>query len=153
MLAHSFSTVIGRLAAVESDGFITAVLLSNHPPGNMPEGTSPVLIEAERQITEYLSGQRRSFDLPVRTDFDGFRKDVMEAMLRIPYGKMMSYAELARESGHPNAYRAVGTVCRTNPLPLIYPCHRVIPSTGGIGAYGGTPEVKERLLRIEGALQ
>ncbi len=153
MLAHSFSTIIGRLTAVESDGRITMVMLDNHPQANIAEGATPLLLEAERQITEYLSGERRGFDLPVGLECDGFRKDVMEAMARIPYGTTVSYGELARRSGHPDAYRAVGTVCRLNPLPLIYPCHRVVPSGGGIGAYGGTPEVKEKLLRLEGALQ
>ncbi len=153
MLAHSFPTSIGRLTAVEYNGLLTRILFANHTPGNMPQGESPVLIEAERQITDYLSGKRRDFDLPLDIRCSGFRKDVMDAMARIPYGTTVTYGELAEMSGHPNAARAVGNVCKTNPLPLIYPCHRVVPSTGGIGAYGGTPKVKEYLLRIEGALQ
>ncbi len=101
MLAHSFSTDIGRLTAVESDGRVVMILLANHPPADMAEGETRLLLETERQITQYLSGERGDFDLPVGTGFIGFRKDVMDAMARIPYGTTVSYGELARDPGTP----------------------------------------------------
>ena len=69
----------------------------------------------------------------------------------IPYGSTESYATVAAATGNPTAVRAVGTACARNPLPLVVPCHRVVRSDGTLGQYGGGPEVKERLLRMEGA--
>ena len=152
MLAHSFSTVLGPMTAVESDGHLVMLLYSGSPPDGAETGASPLLAETEKQVKEYLSGKRDVFDLPVNGGFEGFSEEVMDAMSRIPYGSTMTYGELAEMSGHPGAARAVGTVCRKNPLPLIYPCHRVVPSSGGIGNYSGAPGAKGYLLRMEGSL-
>ena len=151
MLAHSFSTVLGPMTAVESDGRVTMLLYSGSPPEGAETGTSPLLIKTETQVREYLSGNRKGFDLPIDGGFEGFSEEVMDAMSRIPYGSTVTYGELAEMSGHPGAARAVGTVCRKNPLPLIYPCHRVVPSSGGIGNYSGAPGAKEYLLKTEGS--
>lgn len=147
MLAHSFDTIIGRLTAVESDGRL--IMLSFGELLDIDVGKTPLLLETERQIREYFDGKRKQFDLPVDIRCDGFRKDVMETMRGIPYGTTMSYGCIAKSCGHPGAARAVGTVCRKNPLPIIYPCHRVVPSSGGIGNYSGPPGMKEKLLKIE----
>ena len=147
MLAHSFDTIIGRLTAVESDGRL--IMLSFGELPDIDVGKTPLLLETERQIREYFDGKRKQFDLPTDIQCDGFRKDVMETMRRIPYGTTMSYGCIAKSCGHPGAARAVGTVCRKNPLPIIYPCHRVVPSSGGIGNYSGPPGMKEKLLKIE----
>ena len=150
MLAHYFDSPIGRLCVIGEDA-ITRIYFENSLP-DLPEDPSNLLKEAERQIMEYLEGERRAFDLPVRTEFGGFREAVMESMRRIPYGTVMTYGALAQSAGYPGAARAAGTVCSRDPLPLIYPCHRIVPSSGGIGAFGGTPEVKRKLLTIEGYL-
>ena len=147
MLAHSFDTVLGRLTAVESDGGL--IMLSFGELPDIDVGKTPLLLETERQIGEYFDGKRKQFDLPVDIRCDGFRRDVMETMRGIPYGTTMSYGCIAKSCGHPGAARAVGTVCRKNPLPIIYPCHRVVPSSGGIGNYSGPPGMKEKLLKIE----
>ena len=147
MLAHSFDTIIGRLTAVESDGRL--IMLSFGELLDIDVGKTPLLLETERQIREYFDGKRKQFDLPTDIQCDGFRKDVMETMRGIPYGTTMSYGCIAKSCGHPGAARAVGTVCRKNPLPIIYPCHRVVPSSGGIGNYSGPPGMKEKLLKIE----
>ena len=78
-----------------------------------------------------------------------FRMAVMDSMRRIPYGEVRSYKQLAKMAGSPNAYRAVGTVCSENPLPIVIPCHRVIPASGGIGSYSGGTALKRRLLDHE----
>ena len=147
MLAHSFDTIIGRLTAVESDGRL--IMLSFGELLDIDVGKTPLLLETERQIREYFDGKRKQFDLPTDIQCDGFRRDVMETMRGIPYGTTMSYGCIAKSCGHPGAARAVGTVCRKNPLPIIYPCHRVVPSSGGIGNYSGPPGMKEKLLKIE----
>ena len=148
MLAHSFSTVLGTVTAVESEGHIVRIAFGILP--DVIEEVSDILTETERQITEYLSGERREFTVPTLFDGSDFAKDVMEAMMHIPYGTVMTYSQLAEASGHPSAQRAVGTVCRNNPLPIIFPCHRVVPSGKGIGNYSGPSGIKEKLLKIEG---
>jgi methylated-DNA-[protein]-cysteine S-methyltransferase len=68
-------------------------------------------------------------------------------------GDTVTYGALARRAGNPKAARAVGTACARNPVPIVVPCHRVLPGSGGIGAYGGGPERKRVLLELEGAIQ
>ena len=70
---------------------------------------------------------------------------------RVAAGDVVTYGELARRIDHPRAARAVGSACATNPVPIIVPCHRVVPGGGGVGSYGGGPEIKRRLLAHEGA--
>ena len=73
----------------------------------------------------------------------------LRTVQKIPYGETCSYADLAKKIGHPRAYRAVGSANGYNPLPIIFPCHRVIASNGGIGGYGGGLKIKEALLKLE----
>lgn len=110
------------------------------------------LDDAAGQLEEYFSGRRRSFDLPVDLRLAaGFRREVLDQLPRIPFGRTASYAEVAAATGRPRAVRAVGTACATNPLPLVVPCHRVLRSDGALGGYLGGPAVKRRLLQLEGA--
>ena len=67
-------------------------------------------------------------------------------------GEVVTYGALAGLAGNPRAYRAAATACARNPVPILVPCHRVVPAGGGIGAYGGGPERKRALLELEGAL-
>ena len=112
------------------------------------------LDEVRRELEEYFAGRRRSFDVPVdRRLSRGYRRTVLEALSReVPYGQTVSYKELAERTGNPKASRAVGSAMATNPIPIVVPCHRVVPSTGGIGKYGGSEWRKEFLLHLEGAL-
>ncbi len=129
---------------------ITGVYLpcSNLPP--MDQCETPALKEAARQINEYLAGKRTDFDLDLRYDGSDFRSRVMEELNRIPYGEVRTYKEIAEAIGYPNSMRAVGSACRDNPLPILVPCHRVIPSTGGYGNYSGGVSIKKKLLNLEG---
>lgn len=105
------------------------------------------------QLEEYFAGERREFTLTLDLGpAAGFRLRALEAMSRIPYGETVTYAELAGRAGNPRAARAAGHACATNPIPIILPCHRVLGSDGGLHGYGGGLDVKERLLRLEGAL-
>jgi methylated-DNA-[protein]-cysteine S-methyltransferase len=112
------------------------------------------LDEERRQLEDYFEGRRQEFDVPVDWSLTspGFRSRALHAVARIPYGKTRSYAEVAKSAGNPRAFRAAGTACGSNPVPLIVPCHRVVQSGGGIGNYGGGPEMKRGLLGLEGAL-
>ena len=105
-----------------------------------------------RQLDEYFAGDRRRFELPLdRSLSHGFRRRVLEELVKVSYGEVTSYQELAARVGHPRASRAVGTAMATNPIPIVQPCHRVLRSGGALGGYGGGLDVKRRLLRLEGA--
>jgi methylated-DNA-[protein]-cysteine S-methyltransferase len=112
------------------------------------------LDEERRELEEYFEGRREHFQVPVDWALTpkGFRSRALHAVARIPYGKVKTYAEIAKSAGNPRAFRAAGTACGYNPVPLIVPCHRVVQSGGGIGNYGGGPEMKRALLDLEGAL-
>jgi methylated-DNA-[protein]-cysteine S-methyltransferase len=112
------------------------------------------LDEERRELEDYFEGRRHDFDVPVDWSLTspGFRSRALHAVARIPYGRTKTYAEIAREAGNERAFRAAGTACGHNPIPLIVPCHRVVQSGGGIGNYGGGPEMKRALLGLEGAL-
>lgn len=115
---------------------------------NAPTRLDPVA----RELDEYFAGRRREFDLPL--DFSlstGFRRVVLGCLTDIAYGRTASYAVVAAAAGSPRAFRAVGTACRTNPLPVVVPCHRVIHADGSIGEYLGGPEAKRMLLDLEAA--
>ncbi len=104
---------------------------------------------AEKQILEYITGKRQQFTFPVFHLNTEFRKTVLEAVAQIPFGKTASYGDIAKKIRKPLASRAVGSANASNPLPLVYPCHRVIQGDGKIGGYGGSPEMKKALLDME----
>jgi methylated-DNA-[protein]-cysteine S-methyltransferase len=110
------------------------------------------LDQPARELEEYFTGQRRSFDLPLDWQLSaGFRRTVLSHLPEIGYGHTASYAAVARLAGHPKAVRAAATACATNPLPVVVPCHRVIYSDGRIGRYLGGPDAKRTLLTMETA--
>lgn len=110
------------------------------------------LDEVARQLDEYFSGARRSFDLPIDLRLaHGFRRSVLDHLRDIPYGATASYSTVAAAAGSPAAVRAVGSACANNPVPLVVPCHRVVRSDGAIGQYLGGVETKKALLSLEAA--
>ena len=116
------------------------------------EGPDHPLIERlAEQIEAYLAGTRSDFDLPLDLEQGTpFQRRVWQALREIPYGRTITYGELARRVGAPGASRAVGSANGRNPFPLIIPCHRVVAAGGKLGGYsGGGPEVKQRLLEHE----
>ena len=105
--------------------------------------------EAKSQILNYLSGKRKSLNFPVVHLNTPFRKRVLEAERNIPYGQTRSYGEVVQMVGCPKAFRAVGSANAKNPLPLYYPCHRIINSNGTLGGFGWGLEVKQWILNLE----
>jgi methylated-DNA-[protein]-cysteine S-methyltransferase len=102
-----------------------------------------------RQLRSYFDGELTRFDLALRPHGTPFQMAVWRALLEIPYGTTVSYAEIARRIGRPQAVRAVGAANGQNPLSIVIPCHRVIGSNGSLTGYGGGLSVKERLLALE----
>ena len=111
----------------------------------------PVLVETERQLQEYFDGRRKQFALVLDLAGTAFQRRVWNALLTIPFGETRSYAQIARQIGHPRAARAVGTVMNRNRIPIVLPCHRVVGATGDLTGYAGGLEVKQALLELEGA--
>jgi methylated-DNA-[protein]-cysteine S-methyltransferase len=106
---------------------------------------------AAREIDEYFAGRRHRFGLPLDHRLSsGFRREVLAQLPSIGYGRTASYATIAAAVGHPKAFRAVGSACATNPLPIVVPCHRVIKSGGELGNYRGGPAAKRFLVELEG---
>lgn len=104
------------------------------------------------QVAEYFAGARREFDLPLAPAGTDFQKRVWREIARIPFGKTLSYAELARRAGAPDSARAAGAATGRNPLAIVVPCHRVVGSDGSLTGYAGGIDRKVRLLELEGAL-
>ena len=110
------------------------------------------LDNAARQIDEYFAKRRTIFEVPVDLRLaEGFRRNVIEHLRDIGYGRRESYAAVAAAIGSPRAVRAVGTACAHNPLPVVIPCHRVVRSDGSTGQYVGGPLAKSTLLDLEAA--
>jgi O-6-methylguanine DNA methyltransferase len=109
--------------------------------------------EIADELNEYFSGRRNHFAVPL--DFSGltpFSRAVLNATAHVPFGETRTYQDIARAIGNPGASRAVGNALNKNPIPLVVPCHRILPTGKGIGKYAGGVEAKQRLLKLEGAL-
>lgn len=104
------------------------------------------------ELESYLAGELREFQSPLDLRGTEFQRKVWREVKAIPYGTTRSYRDIAERIGHPRAYRAVGAANRANPIPVIVPCHRVIGRDGSLRGYGGGVAMKERLLRLEGAI-
>jgi len=144
-------TPVGQLV-LESDGdVLIGIWLPSQAATTRGDGhdAPPVLKDTATQLEEYFAGERTEFTVPMELDGTAFQKDVWTELTRIPYGKTISYGELARRVGRPKGPRAVGQANGKNPIPIIVPCHRVLASTG-IGGYGGGLPMKRTLLAVEG---
>lgn len=109
----------------------------------------PILKEASSQIRDYLDGHRTKFLLPLHFEGTDFQRKVWRQLQTIPFGKTISYSELARRAGNPRAIRAAGSANGKNPFCIIVPCHRVIAKDGTIGGYAGGLTRKRNLLAVE----
>jgi methylated-DNA-[protein]-cysteine S-methyltransferase len=111
--------------------------------------STPALSEPIRQLRAYFAGELEAFDLPLAPEGTPFQQKVWDELCKIPYGQTISYGELARRIGNPNASRAVGLANGSNPIPVVIPCHRVIGADGKLTGYGGGLPIKEKLLALE----
>jgi methylated-DNA-[protein]-cysteine S-methyltransferase len=148
---------VGRLTLVATDDGLAAILWENDSPSRVrldieaEDPKHPVLVETERQLKEYFAGRRKAFTVKLDVAGTAFQRQVWKALLTIPFGETRSYAQIARQIGHPTAVRAVGAANGRNPVSIVAPCHRVIGSTGKLTGFAGGLDVKARLLAHEGA--
>lgn len=151
-------TPVGRLGLGEEGGRLTHLFLPGEPPAGAgweetaASNATPLLKEAAAQLTAYMDGKLRQFDLPLAPAGTDYQKKVWEILCTIPYGEVRGYRWLAEKAGNSRACRAVGTANRHNPLPIFIPCHRVIATDGRLTGYAGGLERKAALLRIEGVV-
>lgn len=112
----------------------------------------PYLFEIYNQLDEYFERRRKQFDIPLDITGTDFQLSVWKELSKIPYGKVLSYKEIAGKVGGDKYVRAVGRANGQNPVPIIIPCHRVIETNGKIGGYSGGIGIKEKLLELEGSI-
>jgi len=109
----------------------------------------PILLEAEKQLSEYFTKQRKNFSFDLAFEGTAFQVQVWQALLTIPFGETRTYGEIAKQIGSPDAVRAVGGAANKNPIAIIAPCHRVIGATGKLIGFGGGLSNKKFLLDFE----
>ena len=96
-----------------------------------------------------MCGKRKFFDIPIKVNGTQFQKEVWETLLKIEYGKRVSYGEIAKKIGNPKSARAVGMANNKNPIMIIVPCHRVVGADGSIVGYAGGIDIKRKLIELE----
>ena len=144
---------VGRLLLAADEEGLRYLLFANGRAAVQPRPEwredAPGLADAVRQLRAYFEGRLREFDLRLAPEGSPFQLRVWQELRRIPYGETISYGELARRLGNPQASRAVGLANGANPISIIIPCHRVIGSNGKLTGYGGGVGTKEWLLGLE----
>jgi methylated-DNA-[protein]-cysteine S-methyltransferase len=157
---------LGRLLVVHGPDGLVRIGFEEEPEdralAEVAAALGPRIVASDRELagerdalSAYLEGESDVLDLPVdlRLMAAPFRHKVLEELhASVRRGETVTYGELAARAGNPRAFRAVGSACARNPVPLVVPCHRVLPGSGGIGHYAGGPERKRALLELEGAL-
>lgn len=142
-----YSSPVGLLLIEANDDSI--VMLSFEEKKEKREEPSKLTDKCVRQLEEYFSGKRKSFDLPLAPNGTSFQQQVWNQLQKIPFAKTISYLQLARELGDEKKIRAAGTANGKNPIAIIIPCHRVIGSDGSMVGYGGGLWKKKWLLEFE----
>jgi methylated-DNA-[protein]-cysteine S-methyltransferase len=152
--ASSVTLPWGRARVVIGPQGVTALDL--RPPFDDEYAKAPATDPAHRatheQLRAYARGELTSFSLPLDPQGTPFQRAVWAALLRIPYGETRTYGEIAAAIGHHGSARAVGMACRSNPIGLIIPCHRVVGGDGTLTGYAGGLALKARLLKHERAV-
>ena len=168
IFSYKFTEPVGDIGVAEKDGAVCRVLFdcpeeflhtnelsrlfqqgSFNVWGPIQKRETDILKLAAAQLSEYLRGERSVFNLPLLYATSSFSKTVYDQLQKIPAGRTMSYGEVAAACGNPKAYRAVGMINRTNPIPFFIPCHRVIGSDGSLTGYAGGLPLKQYLLDLE----
>jgi methylated-DNA-[protein]-cysteine S-methyltransferase len=143
---RSFSSPFGFITITTEAEKITAVELCKKANSL---GSSKVLEQAAEQIDLYLKGSLPKFSLPLKVSGTPFQLAVWKAIAKVPFGKTVSYGEIAKAIGKPQASRAVGAAVGANPTPLLVGCHRVLGSNGSLTGYSGGQGIKTKKLLLD----
>lgn len=140
---------IGKLFVVEENSKIIQIGFGEYV-GLATFKQSKLLDNALDQLEHYFSGSLKTFHLPLNPKGTSFQKKVWQALLKIPYGSVQTYGEIAKSIGNPKASRAVGMANHNNPIAIVIPCHRVIGKNKRLTGYAGGLHFKAHLLKLEG---
>ena len=147
---YSYSTPIGLLWIGEFNNAISYI--SIHKPDGLINETK-LIKQCYQELLEYFNGHRKEFSFPIYYKDTLFRETCYKALQTIPYGKTISYQELANKINKPSASRAVGNAIHHNPLLIVIPCHRIIRKNGDLGGFGAGIDIKIKLLELEGGIK
>ena len=154
-ISFLYNEVIGNLEIIEEkDGISEINFLREEKIENRKKLynifiESPLTKECKRQLEEYFSGKRKNFNIKLDIKGTDFQKSCWNAMLKVPYGKTISYSDEAKIIKNEKAVRAVGSANGKNNIPIIIPCHRIISKDGKLGGYSGGLDIKMYLLELE----
>jgi methylated-DNA-[protein]-cysteine S-methyltransferase len=154
MAYFQFDFPIGPLTIVSSNHGISAIHFGKIEFEDGMHSAEPdqLIWQCAIQLHEYFSGKRKAFDVPLDPQGTGFQKSVWNELMKIPFGKTVSYLDIAKSLGDPGKIRAVGGANGKNPIAIIVPCHRVIGSDGSLTGYSGGMDKKRWLLQFEGTI-
>lgn len=143
---YEYQTKIGKIYISADDNSVVGI--SFEKPKYEKKETC-LIKKTCGQLKEYFDGKRKSFDLPIRLDGSEFQKKVWTELLKIPYGKTVTYKDIAKAIGNEKASRAIGLANNKNKIMFIIPCHRVIGQNGNLTGYAGGLGIKKQLLQLE----
>lgn len=162
---HRFDTSLGLVqAAFDAEGAVIYLGFAEHEfratllaklarLGPVTAAPARAMARLREQLETYAAGRRTGFEIPFRLHGSPFEQRVWAELQRIPFGETRSYGQLAEALGDSNLSRAVGRANGANPVSVLVPCHRVIGASGALTGYAGGLAMKERLLRLEGAIR
>ena len=145
-----FHTILGNMTAIEENNKIISLEIGKNSYKDIAIAKdTKILNDTEKQIQEYLKGERTTFNLSLNPKGTQFQKKVWKELQKIPYGTLASYKEIAKKIGNEKAARAVGMANHNNPIPIIIPCHRVVGQNKKLIGYALGLEMKEFLINLE----
>lgn len=159
MYKKTIEATLGKIEIIEENKEIVKLNiindnnLDNNEENNILEKDTKLLKQTQKQLEEYFEGKRTEFDIPINPKGTTFMKKVWVELLKIPYGEVRTYKEIAEKIGNGKASRAVGMANNKNPIPIIIPCHRVIGSNNKLVGYGLGLDMKKYLLNLEGEVK
>lgn len=147
---YYYQTSIGNITIVTEDNFVVELFFGKEEKlADSLLKETPLHIDAIKQVRDYLKGELKYFNVPIKEYGTEFQKKVWAYLRTIPYGETRSYKEVAQAIDCPKGYRAVGLANNKNPISILTPCHRVIGANGQLVGYGGGLKIKRKLLEIE----
>ena len=149
MYKKVINSPVGKIEIVEENEKIIELNIYNEKENNIIEKDTKLLLETQKQLKEYFEGKRTKFEIPLNPKGTEFMKKVWKELLKIPYGEVRTYKEIAEKVGNSKASRAVGMANNKNPIPIIIPCHRVIGSNNKLVGYALGLDMKKYLLDLE----
>lgn len=147
-----YNSPLGVLKILADEKGIKEIEFAQEEFKSIQNSSSKIIKDCIKQLDEYFRGKRKSFELKLNPEGTEFQKKVWKELLKIPYGKTLSYGEISRRIKNPKAVRSVGQAIGRNPISIVIPCHRVIGSDGSLTGYASGLWRKEWLLKHEGAV-